>query len=126
MQHIRSLEATHLILRSSDLDPTSLPALSDDTRPLIIGDGDYRTLAALLPLLPASTLLVIPLAHKDPAPQHVHTHARRAVCAGRLGAEARAALVDNGITWLGERAGLAAEYRLLEEGLVAVQTAVAA
>jgi hypothetical protein len=48
------------------------------------------------------------------------------VCAGRLGAEARAALVDNGITWLGERAGLAAEYRLLEEGLVAVQTAVAA
>ncbi|KLT44545.1 hypothetical protein CC85DRAFT_283487 [Cutaneotrichosporon oleaginosum] len=126
MQHIRSLQSTHLILRSSDLDPASLPALSDDTRPLVIGDGDYRSIAALLPLLPSSTLLVVPLAHKDPAPQHVHTHARRAVCSGRLAADARTALVDNGITWLGERVALAAEYRLLEEGLVAVQTAVAA
>ncbi|BEI90683.1 uncharacterized protein CcaverHIS019_0307530 [Cutaneotrichosporon cavernicola] len=124
--HIRSLQSTHLILRSSDLDPTSLPSLSDDTRTLVIADSGYRALSALLPLLPSSTLLVVPIAHKDPAPDSVHRHARRIVCAGRLDAEARAAIVGNGMMWLGERIGLAAEYRVLEEGLVAVQTAIAA
>lgn len=126
MQHIRTLEPTHTILRASDLDPSKLPSLPSEKPPLLIGDEDYKTLTSLLPVLPASTLLVVPLPHVDPAPLKVHTHARRAVCAGRLGPDARAALVDNGIVWLGERAALAAEYRLVEEGLVAVQTVVAA
>ncbi|GMK53805.1 hypothetical protein CspeluHIS016_0103910 [Cutaneotrichosporon spelunceum] len=126
MQHIRSLQSTHLILRSSDLNPASLPSIPDDTRPLVIADTGYRSLSALLPLLPSNTLLVVPIAHKDPAPHSVETHARRIVCAGQLGADARAELVDKGMIWLGERIGLAAEYRVLEEGLVAVQTAIAA
>lgn len=126
MQRIASLEPVHHILRASDLDPSSLPTFSGDKPPLVVGDITYRALTALLPSLPASTLLVVPLAHADPAPDQVHVHARRAVCAGKLSPQARSALVENGVVWLGERMGLASEYRLLEEGLVGVQTVIAA
>lgn len=132
MQHLATLDSSHLILRASDLEPDTVPshaplrATSRERPLLLIGDSDYKSVMALLPVLPSFTLLVVPLPHVDPAPQQQHTYARRAVCAGFMNPDARCALVDHGVTWLGERPGLAADYRLIEEGLVAVQTVVAA
>lgn len=133
MDNIPSLAATHDIVAASEARRAELLELAMSHRPvLLLGDNDatYDLIQQAVDCLSQlgggrDVLVVVPLGSaEDGTPT-----GSRAVCSGALHADAKELLVDivgGGVVYLGPELMAAARYRLVENGLVATQTAIAA
>ncbi|KAL1412138.1 hypothetical protein Q8F55_003141 [Vanrija albida] len=133
MDNIPALAATHDIVEASEARRAELLELAMSHRPvLLLGDhsASYDLIQQAVGCLSnlgggREVLLVVPLGSAEDGT----VTGSRAVCSGVLHPAAKELLVDivgGGVVYLGPEPMAAAKYRLVENGLVATQTAIAA